>query len=326
MPELRWTLLIIGVLFIVILAWWERRRPHQASRQAPHISGDPRPVVHNDPSWGPDIESANPRANPHALREPALILPEIRTEVRGREREPTAPRELPVVEIPAGSPIGLRVDNEQDDEEAIAAEEAEEAEEALEEEESEAEESAVPVVESMSAAQPLESSLSVAKPPKPPEPAPELPTPVVATVRPIVDWPPEDQRKLVSLRLVARPPERFRGSLVRQALAAEGFVLGDLDIFHKPDAQNRAVLSAASLTKPGTFDLETMDTQRYVGLNLFAVLPGPKTPQKAFEDLLVTARMLNERLEGALQDERGGPLTPTRVHALRDAMGAEAKS
>jgi cell division protein ZipA len=325
MPELRWTLLIIGVLFIVILAWWERRRPHQASRQAPHISGDPRPVVHNDPSWGPDIESANPRANPHALREPALILPEIRTEVRGREREPTAPRELPVVEIPEGSPIGLRVDNEQDDEEAIAAEEAEEAEEALEEE-SEAEESAVPVVESMSAAQPLESSLSVAKPPKPPEPAPELPTPVVATVRPIVDWPPEDQRKLVSLRLVARPPERFRGSLVRQALAAEGFVLGDLDIFHKPDAQNRAVLSAASLTKPGTFDLETMDTQRYVGLNLFAVLPGPKTPQKAFEDLLVTARMLNERLEGALQDERGGPLTPTRVHALRDAMGAEAKS
>jgi cell division protein ZipA len=325
MPELRWTLLIIGVLFIVILAWWERRRPHQASRQAPHISGDPRPVVHNDPSWGPDIESANPRANPHALREPALILPEIRTEVRGREREPTAPRELPVVEIPEGSPIGLRVDNEQDDEEAIAAEEAEEAEEALEEE-SEAEESAVPVVESMSAAQPLESSLLVAKPPKPPEPAPELPTPVVATVRPIVDWPPEDLRKLVSLRLVARPPERFRGSLVRQALAAEGFVLGDLDIFHKPDAQNRAVLSAASLTKPGTFDLETMDTQRYVGLNLFAVLPGPKTPQKAFEDLLVTARMLNERLEGALQDERGGPLTPTRVHALRDAMGAEAKS
>jgi cell division protein ZipA len=330
MPELRWTLLIIGVLFIVILAWWERRRPHQASRQSPHISGDPRPVVHNDPSWGPDIESANPRANPHALREPALILPEIRTEVRGRE--PTAPREIPVIEIPEDSPIGLRIDNEQDDEEAIAAEEAEEAEEAIAEE-SEPEESAVPVVESMSAAEPLESSRSVAEPaesslsaPEPAKsPAPAT-APIVATVRPIVDWPPEDQRKLVSLRLVARPPDRFRGNLVRQALAAEGFVLGDLDIFHKPDAQNRAVLSAASLTKPGTFDLETMDTQRFVGLNLFAVLPGPKTPQKAFEDLLLAARMLNERLEGALQDERGGPLTPTRIQALRDAMGAEAKS
>jgi cell division protein ZipA len=321
MPELRWTLLIIGVLFIVILAWWERRRPHQASRQTPHIGGEPRPVVNNDTSWGPDIESANPR-NPHALREPPLILPEIRTDVRGRE--PTAPRQLPIVEIPEGSPIGLRVDNEHDDEKAIAAEEAEEAEEAIAEE-AEEEELAVPVVESMSVAEP-----PMAVEPPEPQPAatlaprPDLPPP--ATLRPVVEWPPEDQRKLVSLRLVARPPERFRGSLVRQALAAEGFVLGDLDIFHKPDAHNRAVLSAASLTKPGTFDLETMDTQRYVGLNLFAVLPGPKTPQKAFEELLLTARMLNERLEGALQDERGGPLTPTRVQALRDAVGAEAKS
>jgi len=68
MPELRWTLLIIGVLFIAILAWWERRRPHQASRQAPHISGEPRPIVSNDPSWGPDIEASNPRANPNTLR------------------------------------------------------------------------------------------------------------------------------------------------------------------------------------------------------------------------------------------------------------------
>jgi len=382
MPELRWTLLIIGVLFIAILAWWERRRPHQASRQAPHISGEPRPIVSNDPSWGPDIEAANPRANPNTLREP-LILPEIRTEVRGRES--TLRRELPVVEIPAGSPIGLRADSDEDDEEAIAAEEAEEAGEAIAEEE-EGEKSAVPVFESMSVGErpgspepapqyvrqpppeptpPRTSGLTPESPLRPtpagasalaPEPAParaapsgpasepgptpgtssglasepgaaqDLPPPVVATVRPIVDWPPEDQRKLVSLRLVARPPERFRGSLVRQALAAEGFVLGDLDIFHKPDAQNRAVLSAASLTKPGTFDLDTMDTQRYVGLNLFAVLPGPKTPQKAFEDLLQTARMLNERLEGALQDERGGPLTPTRIQALRDALGAEAKS
>jgi FtsZ-interacting cell division protein ZipA len=55
-------------------------------------------------------------------------------------------------------------------------------------------------------------------------------------------------------------------------------------------------------------------------------LPGPKSPQKAFEDLLLTARMLNERLEGALQDDKGGPLTPMRIQALRDSLGAEAKS
>ena len=298
MPELRWTLLIIGVLFVVALAWWERRRPHQASRQPPQISGEPRPVVNDDASWGPDIAAANPRGP----REPTLTLPEIRTEVR--TRQPSAPpRELPVVEIPGDELVGLRVDDEPVEDEV--------AEEAIAEEPQD-EESIVPTPESISALEP--------------EKAPERPPPIAPGAKPIVEWPPEEQRKLVSLRIVARPPERFRGSLVRQALAAEGFVLGELDIFHKPDSANRTVLSAASLTKPGTFDLETMDSQRFVGLNLFAVLPGPKSPLKTFEELLLTARMLNERLEGGLQDDRGGPLTPIRIQALRDTLGAEAKS
>ena len=335
MPELRWTLLIIGVLFVVILAWWERRRPHQASRQAPHIGGDPRPVVSDDASWGPDAGSGNSRV----VREPALTLPEIRTEVRTpvREREPTSPRELPVVEIPDDSLIGLRVNRDRPKvpvaKDPVAAEESIDEEPVDEEqvdEEPEDEEALGPdetlVPQETQVPQETLGHGVVSTPVVKEETAPELPPPPTNFVKPIVDWPPEDQRTLVSLRLVARPPDRFRGNLLRQALAAEGFVLGDLDIFHKPNAENRAVLSAASLTKPGTFDLETMDTQRFTGLNLFAVLPGPKTPQKAFEDLLMTARMLNERLEGALQDERGGPLTPMRIQALRDALGAEAKS
>ena len=313
MPELRWTLLIIGVLFVVVLAWWERRRPHQASRQAPHISGEPRPPASDD-TWAPDVA-----ANPRVAREPTLTLPEIHTEPRSPvidgermsarpPRESTITREIPIVEIPDEIPddslVGLRVDNDHD-REAIAAEEVLEAEE-----EPEDEESIVPNIESAHMVEPAGAA--------------ELPPPVTHTAKPTVEWPPEEQRKLISLRLVARPPERFRGSSMRQALAAEGFVLGDLNIFHKPDAENRSVMSAANLTKPGTFDLETMDTQRFVGLNLFSILPGPKTPMKAFEDLLLTARMLNERLEGALQDDRGGPLTPTRIQALRDALVAEA--
>lgn len=280
MPELRWTLLIIGVLFIVILALWERRRPHQASRQAPHIGEEPRPVVTE--SWAVD-----------SAREPSLTLPEIRTDARTDvrspaptpppppvhfQREPTSPKELPVVEIEADEDVEVELAQD-----------------------------VGPVV--------------IVEPP-----AVELPPPPTEIPKPIVEWPPEDQRTIVSLRLVARPPDRFRGHLLRQALAAEGFLFGDFDIFHKPDANNRAVLSASNLSKPGTFDMETMDTQRFIGLSLIAVLPGPKSPQKAFEDLLLTARMLNERLEGALQDDKGGPLTPMRIQALRDSLGAEAKS
>jgi cell division protein ZipA len=300
MPELRWTLLIIGVLFVVILAWWERRRPHQASRQAPHISEEPRPVAAED--WGTSASVA---------REPSLTLPEIRTDARPSapsapwtvDRERTSPKELPIVEIPDDdSLIGMRVDDgpEVDDEEIDEIGEDELAD----------------VAEGVGEMVAVEPPAAVA----------ELPPPPTEISKPIVEWPPEDQRTIVSLRLVARPPDRFRGNLLRQALAAEGFVLGDFDIFHKPDAHNRAVLSASNLSKPGTFDIETMDTQRFVGLSLIAVLPGPKSPQKAFEDLLTAARMLNERLEGALQDDKGGPLTPMRIQALRDSLGAEAKS
>lgn len=159
-----------------------------------------------------------------------------------------------------------------------------------------------------------------------PEPT-TVPTFTAADVKPIpdpiVDWPPDDQRRLVALRLVATPPERLAGRALRLALASEGFVLGKFQIFHKPDESGRAVLSAANLSKPGTFDLGTMDTQRYGGLSLFAVLPGPKPGPKAFDDLLATARNLNERLQGALQDERGGPLTPTRIATLRESLDAE---
>lgn len=157
-----------------------------------------------------------------------------------------------------------------------------------------------------------------------PRPPPFTPADVTPVVEPIVEWPPDDQRRVVALRLVAPPPDRLAGRALRLALASEGFVLGKFQIFHKPDDQGRAVLSAANLSKPGTFDIATMDVQRFGGLSLFVVLPGPKPPLKAFDELLSAARNLNERLQGALQDERGGPLTPTRIATLRESLGGDA--
>jgi len=139
-----------------------------------------------------------------------------------------------------------------------------------------------------------------------------------------VDWPAEHERRILALRLVAPQRERFAGRSLRQALAAEGFLLGQFAIFHKPDEEHRAVLSAASLTRPGTFDMETMDSQHYGGLSLFAVLPGPKSPPQAFDELVFAARNLNDRLHGVLQDEQGTPLTPARVAQLRDQLRARS--
>ena len=67
MSELRWTLLILGVVFIAALSWWERRRPRQAfaprlreasvsHAQFPHAeayrTASPEPAIAGEPWIG----------------------------------------------------------------------------------------------------------------------------------------------------------------------------------------------------------------------------------------------------------------------------------
>jgi cell division protein ZipA len=274
MSQLRWSLLILGILFTAALAWWEWRRPRQASGALERTS--PR-----DGSPG--------EAPPRAPREPLLTLPEVRV------RDATAVRALPVVEAPEDS-----------DEPRAAGGEREE-----------------PRLGDVDALEVDPPALAVMEPaPQVPHwvgPAAELPE-LPAAPPPVVQWPSEAERRIVALRLICPAAERFAGRALRQALAAEGFELGAFAIFHKPDEERRALLSAASLTRPGTFDRDTMDSQHYGGLSLFTVLPGPKPAAQALDELVYTARNLNERLHGVLQDESGAPLSAERIQSLREEL------
>lgn len=345
--QLRWTLLGLGVLFIVILAWWERRRPRQAR-------GSPEQAAPREPA------SEVPT---RPLREPLLTLPEIRA------RDPIGARELPVVEPLRAVPVldsAAATAREEEREEAVAAEEtaaadadsgvtartAAEAAALGERQEIAAAWDAAPAlgtdptleVDQADEAEP--GAASDAGPDEPADAQPEVTSahgPAAPARRsaptarslprerlpelpvadpPLVNWPANDERRILAVRLVAPMSERFAGRSLRQALAAEGFMLGEFAIFHKPDDERRSVLSAASLNRPGTFDMETMDSQHYGGLSLFAVLPGPKSPPQAFDELVFTARNLNERLHGVLQDEQGTPLTPARIAQLREQLRA----
>jgi cell division protein ZipA len=297
MSALRWTLLILGVLFIAVLAWWERRRPRQASGALERAGG-------REPSAD---------TLPRTRREPALTLPEMHA------REPLVPRALPVVELPEEPPPVPVLEPAAAGAARADAALAREAAEADTDADADADADAGAATPPTLAAAPAPMGVV---PPLPRESLPELPP----APPPLVEWPPDRERRVLALRLVAPLPERFAGRSLRQALAAEGFVLGQFAIFHKPDEERRAVLSAASLTRPGTFDRDTMDSQHYGGLSLFAVLPGPKSPPQAFDELVFTARNLNERLHGVLQDEQGTPLTPARIALLREQLRAGAAS
>jgi cell division protein ZipA len=76
----------------------------------------------------------------------------------------------------------------------------------------------------------------------------------------------------------------------------------------------------ASLVEPGTFDLERIEGQRFPGVSLFAVLPGPMPAEATLDAVLGTARDLAGRLRAVLQDERGAALSTQKVADLRSAL------
>ena len=136
----------------------------------------------------------------------------------------------------------------------------------------------------------------------------------------VLAWPKDSERRIVTLRVIPRSEPRFAGRSLRQAFASAGFWHGPLDIYHLPDEAGRVVVSAAALAQPGTFDPSIMDSQRFSGLNLFAVLPGPMQEREAFDALVGAARSLAERLEGSITDQHGEELTPGRIQRLRQSL------
>jgi cell division protein ZipA len=138
----------------------------------------------------------------------------------------------------------------------------------------------------------------------------------------VVQWPNDAERRIVTLRVLPQAEPRFGGRALRQAFASAGFWHGPLDIFHLPDAKGRAIVSAAALAQPGTFDPSIMDSQRFSGVNLFSVLPGPMAERETFEELVHAARQIAERLGGRITDQHGDELTQARIARLRQSLEA----
>jgi FtsZ-interacting cell division protein ZipA len=304
MPELRITLMVVGGIFLIALAWWELRRSRQVRG-----SDLPRPAA--EPA-----ERAPERSAEWDL--PPLDLP------RMSARDPEA--ELPVFEVGVADFAALEASAE-----ATAAAQAAEA--------SHAPDSALGMdgllaeVAANQAPDPPMGDESWSEPPDAvapdpvtldPEPAPvaaPLSTAEVPAAPVVVDWPAVQDSRVLAVRVVSMG-EKFSGRAVRMALAAEGFVLGKFSIFHKPAPDGRALLSIASLNKPGTFDPHSIDLQRYGGLNLFTILPGPMPGPDAVDELLECAQILSQRLRGSLQDDTGQPLSPARTAVMRNAAAA----
>jgi cell division protein ZipA len=137
---------------------------------------------------------------------------------------------------------------------------------------------------------------------------------------------PEDQdappEKIVTLRIVAPHRGAFPGDELALGLRAAGMRHGRFGIFHcyVDDDENRVVFSAASLVEPGSFDLANLREQKFPGISLFMVLPGPVDGAKGFDMMMSAARSLTGRLRAELLDETGSTLSIQRERYLREEI------
>ncbi|MTI63808.1 cell division protein ZipA C-terminal FtsZ-binding domain-containing protein [Methylophaga sp.] len=151
-----------------------------------------------------------------------------------------------------------------------------------------------------------------------------------------VDETPEDKpdwEMVVAFTIMAPEGRAFTGRAVKAALEKHDLHFGDMQIFHKHVAGSRKqiLFSVANILDPGTLLPDKFVSMTTPGLLIFTRLPGPVNGLALFDDLLDTARGINDQLGGILCDESRQPvsdeaLEATRSKILNYQMSAQAES
>jgi cell division protein ZipA len=151
-----------------------------------------------------------------------------------------------------------------------------------------------------------------------PAPAPHEPPSLVTTVSAAERAKPGPDR-VVAVRLIPRGDELTAERAVI-ALRNAGLEHGRYAIFHRPLGADREAFSVASLTEPGTFDLDHLDDNTIAGLSFFVTLPGAGDPVARFDAMVETARAMSVELAADLFDERGSSWSSQRERYLREEI------
>ncbi len=128
-------------------------------------------------------------------------------------------------------------------------------------------------------------------------------------------------QQIIAFHLTAKMGRTIQGHSLLPALISSGLRFGEMNIFHRYDQMNGAEtvqFSLASLTEPGVFDIDNMESFTSTGLILFMTIPGPANEVKAFENMLTTARQLSRSLDIELRDSEHQLLTEKLIRQLRE--------
>ncbi|MFC1664742.1 cell division protein ZipA [Pseudomonadota bacterium] len=130
----------------------------------------------------------------------------------------------------------------------------------------------------------------------------------------------KDYDVLAILNIVSKGETEFNGMEIDQALNQVGMRLGSMNIYHKR-SQNKSgvrnLYSLANLYKPGVFDGSNLGKFRTKGLTLFMNIPCTPSPVQVFEEMVVTAKLVCESINGKLVDQNQNPLNNKGLESIK---------
>ena len=322
MPELRWILVAVGVLFVAGLWFWEARRGRAGDTR--DASGDPAPQARADPTIGTVPDPAAPGAallrEERGPEDAPTLEPAPAPPIRATRHERIGPPDPPVVEIPANAEPELAQPPRRDRDvpPTISYRAIQEELDALppDLERAEPPQDEYTRREPWVRTQPLDREQIRRAQEEEDEAEREL---AAGRTEGAAERELASKQRIIALRLVSMGA-RWDGRAVVAALQTEGLVFGKYSIFHREHAGSKSVFYVASMVEPGSFDLDRIESVSYPGISLFAVVPGSVEAPAVFDMMLATGRRLADRLKGQLQDEQGSTLTAQRILNLREEL------
>ena len=129
---------------------------------------------------------------------------------------------------------------------------------------------------------------------------------------------------VVVMSIMAGQGKQFAGLDILDSLLSNGFVHGEMAIFHyfHAEGDKQPVFSLANAVEPGIFDMDTIEALSTPGLSLFMQLPGALDARTAFETMLEKGRAIAGDLHGELCDETRSVLTMQTIGHLKEEIEA----
>ncbi len=135
---------------------------------------------------------------------------------------------------------------------------------------------------------------------------------------------PEPEPELIiTISILARSETGFIPDKLLHCMLSRGLRFGEMNIFHRhknTSGEGAIQFSLANAVKPGTFDLDDMNSFQTKGITLFMMLPGPQKPQKSYQIMLDTAQHIAAELNGQLVDGARNVLTQQSIQHLNDKI------